>query len=195
VAFVVFGGMGLLGFALSRPVHGPPRLLPTVVDAPRLGMTVAELQALGARPYDAGGDDPEGPRKIELQDRIDRTKKGVQVIFGDPIVAETRFADGKLVFFHVDSGTSYAGTPIGPTDLVSLLPAIAEARALRRGYPQKDLEDALGRGARCELTHDAATGTTEVFRWDVEVDGRRQARFEAHVRGGVVVSHSMSEGR
>jgi hypothetical protein len=192
---VVFGGLGLVAWWLGHAPKGPPRLLPAVVDQVKLGMTVDDLRAIGGMPYGSSTPEPDGPRQVSLQDRFDPKKKGVQVISGDPITAETRFTDGKLSRFEVDCGRSYAGPEVSRLDLLELLPALLEAKTLRRGYSRADLEDALdGPGARCALILDAATGTTEVFRWKVvDPDGRDRARFEAHVRGDVVVEHHLHE--
>ncbi len=191
VIALAFSALALFAsWKLGLTGEADPVYIPTFFDQIRPGLTVAELEALGARPYDK--DAPGGPLQLEFGGDIDCKKGGMQVVYGDPFLATSRFERGQLVEFELRTSDNYAGAEVDHADLLALVPVLAEAKMLRRGYTEEDLVDALGRGIRVARVVDAAHGAVDVYRWDVEAQGRRAARFEASVANGQVVDHRLT---
>jgi hypothetical protein len=151
-------------------------------------MTVEELTALGGLPHDPGA--PGGPPAFEFPGDIDRARG---VVHADPFIALTRFEQGRLVRFELRASEGLACPRIEQLDLKALVPALASAQTLRQVFSAEALVDALGPGARIARVVDAERGAIDVFRWDLEQDGRRVARFEASVAAGTVIDHRIVE--
>lgn len=173
-----------LGFIGEQPVE----YIPVFFDQIRPGMTVSELQALGGLPHDP--DAPDGPSAFEFSPKAERG--GRQVVVGDPMVAPTKFVQGRLARFELRTSDNYPGALIDHSDLLALVPVLAEAKMLRRGYDEAALVDALGKGLRVARLIDETHGVVDVYRWDVEIDDRRVARLEASVASGQVIAHRVS---
>lgn len=188
VAVALSAAMLFAGWRLGVIGEQAPVYIPTFFDQIRAGMTVDELKALGGLPHDP--DAPTGPPHFEFRGDVER---GKGVIYGDPFVADTQFVRGQLVRFELRTSDNYAGAPIDHGDLLELVPVLAEAKMLRRGYSAEALVDALGEGVRVARIVDTEHGAIDVFRWDVALDGRRVARLEASVAAGQVVSHHLTE--
>lgn len=188
VALALSAAMLVAGWWLGVIGESAPVYIPTFFDQIRPGMTVDELKTLGGLPHDP--DAPGGPPHFEFRGDVDR---GKGVVYGDPFVADTQFVRGQLVRFELRTSDSYAGAPIDHGDLLELVPVLAEAKMLRRGYSAAALVEALGEGVRVARIVDTEHGAIDVFRWDVALEGRRVARLEASVAAGQVIEHHLTE--
>lgn len=165
--------------------------VPPFFDQLQLGMSVAEAKALGAIPYDPDAQD--GPTGLEFRpNRRDPLWDANHFYTADPVVAETRFRDGRLVHFALlEKGA--VGAEVGHSEVMALIPVLIEAKTLRRPYAAKELLDALGPGLRIGRILEEGQEPIDVLRWSVLSNDQAVAHFDAHLSDGMVIEHQLSK--
>lgn len=172
---------------------GTPAIVyvPPFFDQVQLGMNVAEVQALGAILYDPNAEG--GPSGLEFRpNRKDPLWDANHFHTMDPVVAQTRFRDGRLVHFELLE-KSAVGAEVGHSEILAMVPVLLEAKTLRRPYSAEALLEALGPGVRIGRILEEGQEPIDVFRWSVLSNDQAVAHFDAHLSGGMVIEHQLSQ--
>jgi len=165
--------------------------VPPFFDQLQVGMTVSEVQALGAILYDPNAEG--GPSGLEFRpNRKDPLWDANHFHTMDPVVAQTRFQEGRLVHFELWE-KSAVGAEVGHSEILAIVPVLLEAKTLRRPYSQEALLEALGQGVRIGRILEEGQAPIDVLRWSVLSNERAVAHFDAHLSGGMVIEHQLSQ--
>lgn len=194
LAMGVLFAVGWAGHWVTFQRPGPQRpLLPKSIERVRLGMMIDELEALGGMPSARPGEEVHS-----VYFSLYGQRGGIGGGLSDAEVeAKTTFdGEGKLVHFEALADDVELGAPVGASDLLALAPVLANVKMIRRPYPLKELEDALGPGRPVGRILDAEEGETIVLRWDSATKRHEEGtRMEARVRDGIVVAHELGRHR